>query len=64
MAHCDEYQNMSLQERVVLLGTICHLVQNDSDSFIAVSSMIRSASQQGKLDAVTILPERQQDNHE
>lgn len=62
MAHCKEYQEMDLQARVVLIGSICHLVQNDSETFAAVSSLIRAAGQQGKLDSVTILPERQQDN--
>lgn len=55
--NCKEYQELSFQEKCVLVGQCVHLLQNDSDSFIAMTSMVRAGGQQGKLDNVTILPE-------
>lgn len=37
-----------------MVGQIVHLVQTDPDSFMAASSMIRAATQQGKFDNVKI----------
>ena len=60
MANCKEYQELDFQERLKAIGSIVHLFQNDSESFVAMSSMIRSAEQQGKLDDVTILPDHKE----
>ena len=60
MANCIEYQQLSFQEKCVMIGQIVHLCQNDTDSFVAMGSMIRAAGQQGKLDDVTILPQSQE----
>lgn len=62
--NCKEYQELDFREKCVMIGQIVHLAQNDSDSFIAMSSMIRAAGQQNKLKDVTILPEGQDtDSH-
>lgn len=64
MANCKEWQETDLQDRIQITGKVIHLLTNDTESFIAMTSMIRSAEQQGKLDSVTILPERIEHNHE
>lgn len=56
MANCNEYQQLSFQEKCIMIGQCIHILQNDSESFVAIGSMIRSAGQQGKLDDVKILP--------
>lgn len=60
--NCEEYMSLPYQERFILTGQIIHLLQNDSDSFMALSSMARSAEQNGAFDNVEFFPERQQDN--
>lgn len=60
--NCDEYMSLPYQERFILTGQIFHLLQSDSDSFKALSSMARSAEQNGVFENVQFFPERQQDN--
>lgn len=60
--NCQEYQNLDTQQKIVLIGRIVHLAQNNSEAFLAMSSMIRSYAAQGEFEGVQILPERQQDN--
>lgn len=57
MANCSQYQSLDHRERFTLIGQIVHLLQNDPESFVALSSMARSAEQYGKLDDVKFLPE-------
>lgn len=64
MANCDGYMNLSHQEKLVTTGRLLHLFQNDQDAFRDFSSIVRGADQNGKFDSLTILPERQNDNHE
>lgn len=58
MANCEQYMSLGFPEKCILVGQVIHLLQNDAESFTAITSMVRSAGQQGKLDDVTILPER------
>lgn len=57
MANCQEYQELDNKSRLILIGSVVHLLQNDSESFIALSSMVRSAEQNGLFEDVTFLPE-------
>ena len=56
MPNCNEWMELDTRQRIVLIGSICHLIQSDPDTFIAVSSMVREAINQGKLEDVRILP--------
>jgi hypothetical protein len=57
MANIQEYQDLSLQERLTLIGSVVHLLQNDRDSFVTACSMVRSAHQNGVLDGVVMFPQ-------
>ena len=57
MANCNEYQELDTNERIILVGQIVHLLQNDSESFVALSSMVRNAAQRGLFEDVRILPD-------
>lgn len=50
--NCEEYLELDYHERMTLVGKAFHLLENDPDSFRAISSMVRSAEQQGKLSNV------------
>ena len=60
MANCIEYQNLEMQEKLVLIGQLIHLLQNESDYFRDLSSIVRSAAQQGRFADVKILPDHHQ----
>jgi hypothetical protein len=49
--------DLDFQEKYRLIGQIVHLVQNDSESFIAITSLVRGAEASGKLEGVKVLPE-------
>jgi hypothetical protein len=52
--NCQEYLSLDSEERFVLLGKVIHLLQNDPESFEAMSSMVRSATQKGIFEKVKI----------
>jgi hypothetical protein len=52
--NCQEYLSLEDEERFVLLGKVVHLLQNDPESFEAMSSMVRSATQKGIFEGVKI----------
>ena len=60
MANCKEYQELSFQQKCIMIGQCIHLLQNDTDSFITMGAMILVAGKQGKLDGVEILPEHKE----
>ena len=57
MSNCKEWMDTDSRDRILLVGQIVHLLQNDSTSFIAMSSMVRQAENNGAFNEVTILPE-------
>lgn len=50
--HCQEYLSLPEEDQMLLLGKTIHLLQNDTDSFQAIASLVRSAEQSGKFDKV------------
>lgn len=55
---CKTYDDLSLPEKVQLVGKVIHLLQNDELICNSIMSIVRSAEQQGLLDNVTIIPEQ------
>jgi len=53
--NCAEYQELDNRERILFIGKLIHLVQNDSDCFVSASSMVRAGDQSGQFDDVKIL---------
>lgn len=54
--NCQAYTDLSIMEQRQLIGSIIHLLQNDSNSFIAISSMVRNAESEGLFEGVKIMP--------
>jgi len=59
----QEYQELDNRERILFIGRLVHLVQNDSAAFIAASSMVRNAEQSGDFEDVKILPDHPTDKY-
>lgn len=53
----EQWNEMTIAEKIQLIGKTNHLLMNDLDTFTAITSMVRSAEASGKLDDVTILNE-------
>ena len=54
---CPEYSDLTIVEAYQLVGKAIHLLQNNSEAFKAISSMVRQAENNGEFDNVRILPE-------
>ena len=54
---CENYNNLSLFEKITLVGEIIHAIQNDDKAFKKGMDLISYAKERGILDGVTILPE-------
>lgn len=50
--HCEEFMELDPAEQEVVTAQVLHLLRNDPESFVAMSSMIRSATQCGKFDGI------------
>ena len=55
--NCEEYQALDPKEKIQLVGKCVHLLQNDSDAFKAISSMVRNAEQLGAFEEIKIMPD-------
>jgi len=54
---CENYNNLSLPEKIIIGGEIIHAIQNDDKAFKKGIELISYAKARGVLDGVTILPE-------
>lgn len=54
---CKEYEELSIIEKTQLIGRAIHLIQNQSEAFLATLSMIRQAENNGLFDNVIIIPD-------
>jgi hypothetical protein len=54
---CENYNNLSLPEKITIVGEIIHAIQNDDKAFKKGMELISYAKARGILDGVTILPE-------
>lgn len=61
---CPEYLNLTIIEQRMLIGSILHLMQSHSPTFTAISSMVRTAENEGLFEGVKILPPNQENNNE
>jgi uncharacterized protein YdeI (BOF family) len=61
MANCKEYQKLSTEEKVKMIGNLIHAVQNDAVCFMTARGMINGAKARGVFDGVTILPETEKE---
>jgi len=54
---CQNYNNLSLPEKITIIGEIIHAIQNDDKTFKKGIELISYAKSRGVLDGVIILPE-------
>ncbi len=51
------YQELSLQEKRILIGKITHLIQSDEKFFLFAKNIIQSGEDAGFFKGIQILPE-------
>ena len=62
MPNCKEYSEMTIIEKIQLLGKLIHLFQNNSDFHREVCTKLVVAETDGEFDNVTILPQQNNSN--
>jgi len=53
---CEKYDKLTVVERVILIGQLCHSMQSDNEFFDAAKTIISNAKIKGLFDNVIILP--------
>jgi hypothetical protein len=53
----QKWQDLTPRERIVLIGSLVHAVQNSPESFEEAARLINKAKKRGTLDGVEILPD-------
>lgn len=59
---CKSFDELTIVEKVKLIGKLNHLVQTYEGAFIEAKSMIDKAEKEGLFEDVVILPEKTEDN--
>ncbi len=53
---CEQYQQLSPVEQIVMIGKIVHALQSDNKIFLNAKELIELADSYGLFENVTILP--------
>jgi hypothetical protein len=56
MANCKLWLDLSLQEKIEMVGKVTHLIQNSNVGFTAIEQILQSAEQAGIFKEVIINP--------
>lgn len=56
MANCNSWLELSLQEKIEMVGKVTHLIQNSNVGFDAISEILASAESVGIFKEVKINP--------
>ncbi len=56
MANCKLWMELSLQEKIVMIGKTTHLMQNDATGFEAIERILKQAEIVGIFNEVIINP--------
>jgi hypothetical protein len=56
MANCKLWMDLSLQEKIIMIGKTTHLMQNDATGFEAIERILKNAEMKGIFDEVIINP--------
>jgi hypothetical protein len=59
---CKKYDNLSHVDKIIYIGELIHIVQNDDEFYEMGVTLINKAKEKGILDGVQILPEVKNDN--
>lgn len=55
---CQEYDNLTSVEKLIMVGKIVHGLQSDSTIFKFTQDLIKMSEMRGLFDGVTINPEQ------
>lgn len=56
MANCKMWLELSLQEKIEMVGKVTHLIQNSNVGFTAIEQILQSAELAGMFKEVKINP--------
>ena len=56
MANCKMWLELSLQEKIEMVGKVTHLIQNSNVGFTAIEQILLSAETAGMFNEVKINP--------
>jgi len=56
---CENYNQLSHAEKIIFIGELIHIVQNDNEYFNHAKKIIEIARENNRLKNVTILPTNQ-----
>ena len=56
MANCKMWLDLSLQEKIEMVGKVTHLIQNSNVGFTAIEQILISAETAGMFNEVKINP--------
>ena len=56
MANCKMWLELSLQEKIEIVGKVTHLIQNSNVGFTAIEQILLSAETAGMFNEVKINP--------
>jgi len=62
MANCKLWLDLSLQEKIEMVGKVTHLIQNSNVGFTAIEQILQSAELAGIFKEVIINPPHEKDN--
>jgi translation initiation factor IF-1 len=55
--NCKEYLELTPKERIEMIGSVVHLLQNDTASFYSVSVIINSGKKRSLFNNIKIMPD-------
>jgi hypothetical protein len=63
MANCQSWLELSLQEKIEMVGKVTHLIQNSNVGFTAIEQILHSAELAGIFKEVKINPPTHETNN-
>lgn len=63
MANCNSWLELSLQEKIEMVGKVTHLIQNSNVGFTAIEQILHSAELAGMFKEVKINPPSNETNN-
>lgn len=54
---CEKYEELTVVEKIRLIGAVVHCLQSDNALFIKALKLIDEGNKKGILDGVTFIPE-------
>ena len=58
---CEKYEELTVLERIRLIGAVIHCLQSDDELFKRALELVNKGAKKGVLDGVSFLPEDYED---